>query len=379
MDFSWSDEQRALYDQAVRFGGSLKRSAVSGPSSLDADAWKALAEFGVHGLCVPPQWGGMGLDALTTARVFEGLGYGCPDRGLLFSAAAQLFACTMPLVEHGSPALKAEIIPDLVAGNRIAGNAVTEPGAGSDTSRLSSRARRDGDEYVLSGDKSYVTNGPAADLFLLYAVTDEKAGHLGISAFVVSRDLAGATAGPAFDKLGLGSSPVGALYLDECRVSKSYLVGAEGHGARIFAGSMKWERSCLFAFFLGAMEKQLEACIAYVCERRQFGAPLSKNQAVSHRISDMKLRLDAARLLLYRACWMGDQGQDATLAISLSKLAVSEAAIRSGLDAVRLHGGLGYAKESGIGELMLDGVGGTIFSGTSDIQRTLIASKLGMR
>ena len=320
----------------------------------------------------------MGLDVLSTAHVFEGLGLGCADRGLLFAAAAQLFACTTPLVEHGSAALKSELLADFIAGKCIVGNAITEPEAGSDTSRLASHARRDGDDYVLNADKSYVTNGPVADWFLVYAVTAKNAGHLGISAFFVPRDYPGVTVGPTFEKLGLGGAPVGALYLNECRVSKTFLLGGEGHGARIFAGSMKWERACLFAIFLGAMEKQLDVCIEYARERRQFGAPISSKQAVSHRIADMKLQLEAARLLLYRACWLADRGEDATLEISLSKLAVSEAAIRSGLDAIRLHGGVGFAKDSGISDLMLDGIGSAIFSGTSDMQRVIIASRLGL-
>lgn len=378
MDFSWSDQQLELYSQAVRFGASLNRRAGSSPSGFDETGWKALAEFGALGLCVPEEYGGMGLDALSTAHVFEGLGFGCADRGLLFAAAAQLFACITPLVEHGSAALKSEFLPDLIAGNCIVGNAITEPDAGSDTSGLASHARRDGDHYVLNADKSYVTNGPVADFFLVYAVSDKNAGHLGISAFFVERDRAGVTVGPAFEKLGLCSALVGALYLNDCRVPKEFLVGGEGHGTRLFAGSMKWERACLFAIFIGAMEKQLDDCIEYARERRQFGVPISSKQAVSHRIVDMKLQLEAARLLLYRACWLADRGEDATLEISLSKLAVSEAAIRSGLDAIMLHGGLGFAKDSGVGELMLDGIGSAIFSGTSDIQRVIIASRLGL-
>lgn len=378
MDFSWSTEQSELYEQAVRFGTSFKSSAVIDSSQFNLAGWKSLAEFGALGLCAPKEFGGMGLDALSTARVFEGLGYGCPDRGILFAAAAHLFACIMPLAEHGSDALQAKFVPDLIAGKSIAGNALTEPGAGSDIANLVSRAQQDRDDYVLNADKSYVTNGPVADLFLVYAITNESAGHLGVSAFVVSRDFEGVTAGPAFEKLGLGSAPVGALYLDNCRISKAHRVGGEGQGTRIFAGSMKWERACLFAIFLGAMEKQLDVCVAYARDRHQFGAAISNNQAVSHRIADMKLRLEAARLLLYRACWLSDRGGDSTLEISLSKLAVSEAAIRSGLDSIRLHGGLGYAAESGIAELMLDGIGSAIFSGTSDIQRTIIANRLGL-
>ena len=379
MDFSWDERQRELYAQAVKLGASLPPPPDGHAIRVDPQAWRALADFGALGLCVPTELGGLGLGALTTARIVEGLGYSCKDRGLLFSAAAHLFACTMPIVERAPAALRDELVPRLVSGELIAGNAMTEPHAGSDTSKLETTATPTDAGYVLSGIKSYVTNGPMADVFVVYAMTDPKAGHLGTSAFVVLRDDPGVTVGTAFEKLGLRTSPIGTLYLEDCPVPAARRIGPEGAGARIFADSMGWERACLFAFYVGAMDKQLADCIEYARNRRQFGVPISGHQAVSHRLVDMKLRLEAARLLLYRACWLDEQGVDNVLDICLSKLAVSEAAVASGLDAIAVHGGLGYMAESGVGDALLDAIGGTIFSGTSDIQRKLAASRMGLR
>ena len=383
MDFSFSESEQALYDGALAFARSQSATGADAgvppePSRalVDRSRWLACAEFGLTGLSVPPELGGLGLTALATARVVEAFGRGGDDGGLLFSACAHLFAVTMPIVDHASAALRAEVVPELASGRRIGANAITEPGAGSDTSALATRAVRDGEGYRISGDKSYVTNGPVADEYLVYATTNARAGYLGQTAFLVPRDTPGLTVSKPFAKTGLPGSPIGTVHLGDCYVPTSRRVGREGQGARIFARSMAWERACLFAAFVGAMDASLDRCVDYACAREQRGRPIVSHQAVSHRLAEMKRRLESARLLLYRACWAHDQGMDATLDISLAKLAVSEAALESGIDAIRVHGGLGYMKESGADRALLDALGSTIFSGTSDIQRELIVREL---
>ncbi len=239
-------------------------------------------------------------------------------------------------------------------------------------------ALRDGDGWVLTGTKSYVTNGPLADLSIVYAKTDPAAGYLGVTAFAIPRDTPGFRFGQPFEKMGLRSAPIASLYLDECRVGPESLLGDEGAGAAVFHSSMQWERACLFAAYLGQMERQLETVVAYARERRQFGKRIAAFQAVSHRIAQMKLRLESSRLLLYKACWSFDQGCAATLDISLAKLAVSEAAIQSGLDAIQIHGGIGYTTGLSLERELRDAIPATLFSGTSEIQRDLIARELGL-
>jgi alkylation response protein AidB-like acyl-CoA dehydrogenase len=382
VDFSWTAEQQELFQSARTFArerlGNRGNGAAAGVRQFDRDRWEACGEFGLLGLCVPKEYGGLGLDLLTTARVVEGFGEGCDDLGLLFSASAHLFACCVPIAHSGSEELKQGLLPRLASGELIGANAITEPEAGSDLQAVATRATREGDLYRLDGSKIYVTNGPVADLAVVYARTDARGGYLSLSAFAVDTALDGVVVGEPFQKTGLASSPLGSLYLNDCAVPVHNLIGAEGQGSPIFKASMTTERACLFAAYLGAMQRQLDTTVEFAHTRRQFGRPIGKNQAISHKIADMKLRLEQARLLLYRACWLVDRGEDAMLAVSMAKLAVSEAAVRSGLDAMQIHGGLGVIAETGIEEGLRDALPATIFSGTSEIQREIVAVRLGL-
>ncbi len=372
------DFQEELYQRAYEFA----RERLGGKTPSDAEwsrsDWTVCGEFGLLGLCLPETLGGLGLGAVTTARVCEAFGRGCRDFGMVFSALAHLFACAHPVARFAGPVLARRIVPDLARGRLVGANAITEAEAGSDVFALTTTAVRDGGGYRLTGIKSFVTNAPVADLFVVYAKTNPELGEFGVSAFVVERDRAGLTVGQPFDKMGLGSAPVSQLYLNDCYIPAENLLGREGQGAEIFGDSMAWERSCLFAAYVGLMERQLEQTLAYARDRRQFRKAIGKRQAIAHRIADMKLRLESARLLLYRACWMRDQGQDATLEISMAKLAISEAAVQSSLDMMQIHGGLGYMTESGIPAELASVLPARIFSGTSEIQRDLIAARLGL-
>jgi alkylation response protein AidB-like acyl-CoA dehydrogenase len=379
MDFSWTSEQEELYERALAFARAKliaegKRSEEEFPREL----WRRCGEFGFLGLPVPERHGGLGLDTLTAARVMEALGRGCLDTGLVFSVGAHLFACVMPTLEGGDDAQKARYLPRLCSGEWVGANAISEPEAGSDVFALKMRAVREGDGYVLDGMKSYVTNGPAADVFLVYAATDPAHGYMGLSAFLVEKGTPGLTVGKPFEKMGLSTSPTAPLYLEGCRVPATARLGPEGQGAALFKRSMQWERACLFAAYVGLMERVLEQTVEFARQRRQFKKPIGKNQAISHRLVDMKQRLESARLLLYRACWLMDRGQEAAMEVSLAKLAISEAAVQCGLDAIQIHGGMGYVAETGIERVLRDAIPSTVFSGTSEIQRDIIASHLGL-
>ena len=381
MDFAWTSAQREFYDSVYRFAreklndGVLERDREH---RFPAREWRLCGEFGLLGLCIPEEYGGMGLDHLTTALGLEALGRGCEDMGLVFAIAAHQLAVARPIAEGGDEALKRRVLPRLCSGEWVGSNAITEAEAGSDVFALKTRAERAGEGYRLSGTKSYASNGPVAQLFLVYAMTEPEKGYLGIDAFVVSDQAPGLTVGKPIEKMGLHSCPAGSVYLEGVEVTAADRVGPAGGGAKIFTDSMTWERSCLFAGYLGTMERQLEVVADYAAQRRQGRKPIGRNQAVAHKVANMKLRLESARLLLYRACWMLDQGQDATLEVSMAKLAVSEAAVQGGLDAVQVFGAVGYSSESRIERMLRDAVPSTIFSGTSEIQRNLIASRLGL-
>jgi alkylation response protein AidB-like acyl-CoA dehydrogenase len=284
----------------------------------------------------------------------------------------------MPIAEYAEEALKIRILPELCNGTFIGANAITEENAGSDIFALTTRATRDGNAYILEGHKSYVSNAPVADLFVVYATTNPAHGYLGITAFVVEKDAPGLLIGEPFRKIGLTSTPASQISFKACRVPLTNRLGREGQGSQIFKHSMLWERSCLFAGYIGQMERQLERTVAYVRERRQFGKALGKHQVIAHQLAAMKLRLETARLMLYRACWNFAQGKNAVLDIALSKLAVSQAAVLGGLDAIQIHGSKGINSQYGIETMLRDALPSTIFSGTSEMQYDIIASELGL-
>jgi len=381
VDFDWDPrcqaEQSALRDAVGKALG--ERPEPDGPEGFFTRAeWRALGELGLLGLCIPAEYGGRGLGALETAGLVEAFGRACDRTGLVFAASAHLFACAVPIAQFGSDTLRKRLLPGLCSGELVAGNAMTETDAGSDVSRLATVAERVDRGWLLTGEKSFVSNGPAADVYVTYATTDPDAGHLGVTGFVVERGNPGVSVGEPFGKLGLADCPAGAVAFERCFVPDDDVLGGAGAGGAIFQHSMGWERACLFAAYLGLMDRMIERCVAHLRSRRQFGRRLADFQAVAHRVVEMKLRVESARLLLYRACWSMDQGADSVLHVALSKLAVSEGALACALDAVRVFGGRGYQSEYGVETYLRDTVPSTIFSGTSDIQRLLIAKELGL-
>lgn len=379
MNFSWTPDQQDLYDRALAFARErLEPATQKKTPDVFRKSFLECGDFGLLGLCVPEQYGGVGLGALDTARTFEAVGKGCTDSGLIFGAAAHLFACAMPIVEFAPEALKHKLLPKLCKGELVGANAITEDVSGSDAFAMRTSVEQDGDDYLITGSKSYVTNGPFADIFVTYGTKNPAYGHMGIVGLVLDRDTEGLTVGAPFEKIGLKGAPISSVYYERCRVPGSSRLGREGQGSGVFTRSMHWERACLFGLYLGVMDRQIEICVAYLKNRRQFGKPLGKQQALAHRVADMKMRFEAARLLLYRSCWKIDRGEDATMEIAMSKIATSEAVIASSLDAIQLHGGNGVMEEMGIAQMLRDAVPSTIFSGTSEIQRNLIARGLGL-
>jgi alkylation response protein AidB-like acyl-CoA dehydrogenase len=376
MNFDWSKEEERLYQDSLAMAREILPDLTT-PSQW-RDRWRQLGRAGFLGLCIPRKLGGAGHGALATALAIEALGRGSADMGIVFSAAAHLFACAMPIAEHGCEVLQARLFPGLASGDLVGANAITESEAGSDVTALRCRAIAEGDGYRLAGSKSFVTNGPVADVTTVYATRNPTDGFLGITAFAVERGTPGLSVGRPIEKVSLATAPASWIELSNCLVSSSARLGAEGQGASVFQRSMTWERSCLFAAYVGMLDRQLDRTIAFARERKQFGRSIGRNQAVSHRIAEMKLRLERSRLLLYRACWRIDQGKPADLDIALSKLSISHSAVASSTDAVHLHGGAGIESQNGIERMLRDALPSTIFSGTSEIQRELIARELGL-
>jgi len=379
MDFELTAEQRKRYADILGAARALLANHSETYGQFSRAQWREAARLGLTGLCLPADHGGGGLGALDTALCLEAFGRGCSDTGLVFAVSAHLLAGAVPVRDFGSAEMRERLLPGLAAGELIAANAITEDDAGSDTGRLGVTACRDVDDYVIDGEKSFVSNAPAADVLVTYAATSPGCGFLGISAFVVSPGTPGISVSEPLAKMGLGSCPAGRVRFARCRVPASCRLGEEGQGSAIFARAMAWERTCLFAAYIGVMDDQLERCVAHARARRQFGRPIARFQAISHRIAMMKQRLESARMLLYRACWLIDQQRDAYLgAVALGKVAVSEAAVSNSLDAIQIFGGTGYMAAAGIERYLRDSVPSTLFSGTTEIQREIIAREAGL-
>lgn len=341
--------------------------------------WSELAEVGAVGACLPAEVGGGGLGALDTALLLEDVGRACPDTGLVFAAAAHLLACSVPARDFSPASVEDGLLEALASGKAVAGNAMTEDGAGSDVTAIATTARREGDHYVLDGTKSFVSNAPVADVFVVYALTAPEAGFLGISAFLVPADLPGVRVGPRLTKLGLDGCPTARVTFTGCRVPAGRRLGAEGQGGAVFQHSMDWERACLPAIYLGSMRDQWERAVAHARERNQFGRAIGTNQAVSHRLSTMRQRMERSRHLLYRACWALDRGHaDATALGAMSKVEVSESAVANSIDAVQIHGGAGFLAGHDAERRLRDTLPGVAFSGTNDIQREIVARGSGL-
>ena len=377
MDFDWSEEQRDFREAVIRFASAQLANSDHSIEWFRA-AWKKCADFGILGLPISDKYGGTGADHLTVVGALEALGYSCSDNGLIFSLNAHMWACQHPIARFGNDEQKLKYLPRLCDGSLIGAHAMSEPDAGSDAFALRTIATRSGDVYRLQGSKTFVTNAPAADLFIVFARSPGSSGFSGLSAFILERSMPGLRVGPPLVKMGLRTSPMGEVFLDDCEVPASNLLGRPGLGMPIFTAAMELERSMILASTIGTMERGLERSLDYARQRRQFDQPIGKFQAVSHRLVEMKLRLETARLLLYRLAWLIDQGRSAALDSALVKLHLSESFLASSLEALQIHGGYGYMVETGLEVDVRDALAARLYSGTSEIQRNLAARHLGL-
>ncbi|MCC7547516.1 MAG: acyl-CoA dehydrogenase family protein [Burkholderiales bacterium] len=382
MDFALSEEQRLLRDSVIRFAqGALndRLSERDRDQEFSRELWRECAKVGLQGLPAPEEYGGTALDALSTAIALEAFGYGCRDGGLVFSLCAHLLACVMPVTKHANEAQKKKYLTGLCDGTLVGAHAITEPGSGSDTFSMRTKAERDGSGWRISGSKTFISNGPVADVAIVFAVTDGSKGfHGGLTAFLLETTHPGFSVGRKMEKMGLRTSPVGEISFQDMQVREEHVLGTVGGGSAVFATAMDWERTLLVASHVGAIERLLETSITYARTRNQFGQAIGKFQAVSHKIADMKVQLEAARLLTYRAAWRLDHTRNSNLDASIAKLFVSESLVKAALDSVQIHGGYGFMMEYEVERTLRDAIGGTIYSGTSEMQRNIIARWLGL-
>jgi alkylation response protein AidB-like acyl-CoA dehydrogenase len=375
------EEQRSLQQTVIEFAQRELNDDLDRrdhEAEFSREAWAKCAAIGLQGLPVPTEYGGAGAGATTIAAALEGLGYGCADNGLIFGLNAQMWACELPIVTFASEEQKRRYLPGLCDGSLIGAHAMTEPGSGSDAFSMATTAVPTAGGWVLNGSKTFATNAPEADVFVVFATTDRSLGFAGLSAFLIDRGAPGLTIGRPLSKMGLRTSHMSEVFLADCEVPADGLLASAGAGMAIFNTAMRWERGLILAAAVGTMRRQLERCVSYARERAQFGQPIAGFQAVSHPIAEMKLRLESARLILYRMAQLLDDRAATDLDAALTKLHLSECLVESSVAALQIHGGYGYMTEYGLERDVRDALASRLYSGTSEMQRNVIARHLGL-
>ncbi|MCI4325263.1 MAG: acyl-CoA dehydrogenase family protein [Thermoplasmata archaeon] len=377
MDLTESETDRDLREAARRF---VQKEVRPVAARMDRDDWfprdvfRALGEAGFLGLTVPEAYGGLGLSYTAQAVVLEEIARSSPALALSVGAHSNL--CADNLARNGSEEQKQRFLPGLVRGEKVGALALTEPGAGSDAVALSTTARRDGTVYVLTGTKQFITNGPVADVLLVYAKTEPARGSRGISAFLVESSAPGFSVSRAHDKMGMRGSPTGELAFQDVRVPASQRVGAENEGVGIVMGGLNVERAVLSAIPVGILAECLALSVEYARQREQFGQKIGRFQLIQEKIANMYLALESSRLLMLAALTAveGDtrSGRQSSAALTFA----SEASTRVALDAIQVHGGYGYMRDLPVERLARDAKLLEIGAGTSEIRRLLIAREL---
>ncbi|MBI4528584.1 MAG: acyl-CoA dehydrogenase [Deltaproteobacteria bacterium] len=377
MDFDLTDEQRMVQETARSFSEKEIKplaSRMDRESLYPGDLVRRLGEMGFMGMCVPPQFGGAGMDLISYVIAMEEIAKAWASLSVIMTVNNSL-VCD-PILRFGSERLKRKYLPRLTRGELLGCYALTEPGAGSDAGAIQTKAKRDGTDYVLNGTKLFITNGKHSHLALVYAVTDPSRGKKGISAFLVDKTAEGFGVTKLEDKLGLRASDTAELLFEDCRVPAENLLGAEGEGFTITMTTLDGGRIGIAAQAVGIAQACLEEASGYARQRWQFGRPIAEFQAVQWMMAEMAVETDAARLLTHRAAWLRHRGEKVTRQAAMAKLFASETANRAAYKALQIFGGYGYIKESAVERLFRDARITTLYEGTSEIQRLVIARRL---
>lgn len=375
MFFQLNDEQRQIKALARQFADQeiLPRAVAADQQQVFPLEVQAKAvELGLVNLTLPERVGGMGLGCFELVLVTEELCRACLGIGTTLcinTLAAQ------PLVQLGSPAQQERYLSRLTAGG-FASFALTEPGAGSDVAGIRTRATRVEGGWQLNGSKIWISNAPLADFFVVFAKTDVEAGHRGMTAFIVERDSAGLSIGQPMSKLGQRAAPTAEVFFDKLFVPDAQRLGEEGSGFGLAMQVFDHSRPMVAAFGVGLIQRCVDESLAYARTRISMGKPLIEHQAIAHKLAEMQMRLEAARLLTYQAAWMTDQGQRSTLQASIAKAFAADAAMWAATEAIQIFGGMGYSTEYPVEKLFRDAKVLQIYEGTSEIQRNIIAREM---
>lgn len=374
MEIELTEEQTLLRDTVRRFA---EREVAPRAKEIDASGefplefYRKAGELGLAGVYVPEEYGGAGMDTVAYCVAIEEISRVCASSGVILSVNNSL-VCD-PLLKFGSEEQKRDFLAPLASGVQLGCFALTEPEAGSDAGALRTTARRDGEDYVLDGDKVFITNGTHADLAIVFATVDPARKHRGITAFVVPCDAPGFSRGQHEYKLGVQASGTTQLFFDGVRVPAAHRLGAEGEGFKIAMSALDGGRVGIAAQAVGIAQGAFEAALAYARERRQFGRPISDFQAIQFYLADMAMEIDAARLLVFKAAWAKEKQKRFSLEAAQAKLFASEVAQKVTNHALQIHGGYGYTREYDVERFFRDARITEIYEGTSEIQKLVIS------
>jgi len=383
MNFEFTEEQRMMRDMVYKWAvaelGPIQEK-IDGEDWFPPDFFKKCAEIGILGITMDEKYGGLGQDVLTQTIAVEEISRICPGLGMSYGAHSNL--CGNNIHRNASEDLKMKYLPPMIRGEKIGALALTEPNAGSDAMSIRTRAVKKGDKYILNGTKIFITNGPVADIMLVYAKTDPERGPRGISAFIVEKDFPGFSVSRKLRKCGMRGSPTGELVFEDCEVPAENLIGEENKGVNVLTSGLDIERIVLAGGSLGMAQQALDYSIQYAVDREQFGQPIANFQMIQQKLADMYARTDAACLLVYRAAELaqrsprGGKGTELTKQAAAAILFAAETATWVCDQGVQIHGGYGYCLEFPVQKLWRDAKLYEIGAGTSEIRRLIVAREL---